>query len=97
MMEEVKLVLNEHHRGHFFIEDNGEGVAAMQIGILENVLTVYHTEVLPDYEGKGLAKKLLTTMADYARKNNLKVVPFCPYVLAQFKAHPDVYADIRKK
>ena len=47
-MEEVKLELNEHHRGHFFIEDQGEGIAAMQISILENVLTVYHTEVLPE-------------------------------------------------
>ena len=96
-MEEVKLELNEHHRGHFFIEDQGEGIAAMQISILENVLTVYHTEVLPEYEGKGLSKKLLMAMADYARKNKLQVVPFCPYVLAQFKRHPDEYADIMKK
>lgn len=96
-MEEVKLELDEHHRGHFFIEENGEGVAAMQIGILENTLTVYHTEVLPEYEGKGLSKELLNAMADYARKNKLQVVPFCPYVLAQFKRHPDQYSDIMKK
>ena len=46
----------------------------MQIGISGNVLTVYHTEVSPDHEGKGLAKKLLMAMADYARKNKLQVI-----------------------
>ena len=98
--DEAKL-LNHNYIGteHILLGliHEGEGVAAMQIGVLENVMTVYHTEVMPDYEGKGLAKKLLTTMADYARKNGLKVVPFCPYVLAKFKAHPDAYADIMKK
>ncbi len=33
-------------------------------------------------------------MVDYTRKNGLKVIPLCPYVLAQLQRHPEEYADI---
>ena len=59
-------------------------------------LTVYHTEVFPAGEGKGIGKKLLEHMVEYARKNNLMVIALCPYVFAQFKRHPELYADIWK-
>lgn len=95
-MEAVKLNLNNNGRGYFFISDGAQKIAEMEIGIYANELTVYHTEVLPEAQGKGLAKKLLTSMADYARKNNLKVNALCPYVHAQFSRHPDEYNDIWK-
>ena len=95
-MEEVKLTLDEKNHGHFYINENDQQVAEMVIGIAEDDLTVYHTEVLPQSEGKGLAKELLKMMADYARKNNLKVIALCPYVFTQFKRHPDEYSDIWK-
>ncbi len=96
MMEEVQLKLDEKKHGHFYIMENNEQIAEMQIGISGNDLTVYHTEVSPNHEGKGLAKKLLLAMVDYARKNNLKVIALCPYVFAQFKRHAAEYADIWK-
>jgi predicted GNAT family acetyltransferase len=96
MMEDVQLKLNEKKHGHFYLTENDERIAEMQIGISGNDLTVYHTEVSPNHEGKGLAKKLLSAMVDYVRKNNLKVIALCPYVLAQFKRRPEEYADIWK-
>jgi predicted GNAT family acetyltransferase len=68
----------------------------MVISVSGSNLTVYHTEVLPQAEGRGLAKKLLVAMVDYARKNGLQVIPLCPYVHAQFKRHPGDYADLWK-
>lgn len=96
-MDEVKLKLDEKGHGHFFILDGEEEIAEMEISISEDNLTVYHTEVLPKAEGKGLAKKLLATMVDHAQKNALKVIPLCPYVHAQFKRHPEEYADVWNK
>lgn len=96
MMDEVQLNLKKNGSGYFSIAEGEEKVAEMNIGVSGNQLTVYHTEVLPKAEGKGLAKKLLVAMVEYARKNNLKVIALCPYVHAQFLRHPDEYSDIWK-
>lgn len=95
-MDEVLLNLNEKPHGHFYINEDNVLIAEMQIDIVENDLTVYHTEVAPGHEGRGLAKKLLLAMVDYARKNYLMVVALCPYVIAQFKRNPGEYVDVWK-
>ena len=93
-MNDVSLTLNEQKKGAFIIKEGEKQLGEMVVSISGNNLTVYHTEVVPEAEGKGLAKKMLQEMVDYARKNSLKVIPLCPYVHAQFKRHPDEYADL---
>ena len=96
MMDEVQLNLKKNGSGYFYIMEGEVKVAEMNIDVSGNELTVYHTEVLPKADGKGLAKEMLTSMVEYARKNNLKVIALCPYVHAQFLRHPDEYNDIWK-
>ncbi len=96
MMDEVQLNLKMNGSGYFYITKGKEKLAEMNIDVSGKELTVYHTEVLPKAEGKGLAKKLLASMVEYARENDLKVIAFCPYVHAQFLRHPDEYSDIWK-
>lgn len=96
-MEEPELVLNEKNQGAFVIMDGDKQLAEMVLAVADQEVVVYHTEVSPEAEGKGLAKKLLDAMVAYARTNNFKVVPLCPYVHAQFKRHPEDYQDVWKK
>lgn len=93
-MLEVKLQLNESGKGAFLLEENNRPLGEMQVGVSDKVLTVYHTEVVPEMEGKGGAKKLLETMVEYVRTNKLRVIPLCPYVLSVFKKHSDKYEDV---
>jgi predicted GNAT family acetyltransferase len=93
-MEEIKLNLNEKKHGAFVVIDRGEQIGEMVISIAGANLTVYHTEVSANAEGKGVAKKLLAEMVKYARENHLKIIPLCPFVHAQFKKHPDEYTDV---
>ena len=93
-MNEVELKLDEKGHGGFYIMKGEDQLAEMEVAVSDSNMTVYHTEVVPEAEGKGLAKKLLAAMSDYARKNGLKVIPLCPYVHTQFKRHPQAYADI---
>ena len=93
-MDEVQLKMNENGEGYFYIMEDEVLLGEMVIGLKENILTVFHTEVSEKAEGKGLAKKLLDSMVAYARNKGLKVKALCPYVHLQFKRHPQEYADI---
>jgi hypothetical protein len=96
-MNDIELKLNNAGRGAFVIEEDGARLAEMEIGIQNENLIVYHTEVTDALQGKGVASQLLDKMTTHARDNKLKVVPLCPYVLAQFKRHPEKYNDIWNK
>lgn len=96
-MAEVKLNIQEGKPSSFDIYDEDGKVGEMIFDIRGKDLTVYHTEVEPEKEGKGYAKMLLDTMVDYVRKNSLMVIPMCPYVHAQFKRHEELYQDIWNK
>jgi predicted GNAT family acetyltransferase len=92
-MEEIQLKI-ENGRGSFFIDRDGERLAEMVIAVDRSNLTVYHTEVSEKLKGQGVGSKLLSTMVDYARKNQLKVIALCPFVSAQFNRHPKLYEDV---
>jgi predicted GNAT family acetyltransferase len=93
-MNEVQLNLSPDKQGRFYIEDGDEVIGEMVISIEDGVLTVYHTEVAPVAQGKGLARIMMDGMVAYARDKHLKVKALCPYVHAQFKRSPEAYADI---
>ena len=93
-MNEPILKLNDQGRGAFLILDGEEQLGEMALAIFDKELVVYHTEVSPKAEGQGLAKLMLNSMVAYARENDLKVKPLCPYVHAQFKRHPTDFEDI---
>jgi len=44
--------------------------------------------------GRGIAGALVERLVADARREGFKVVPQCPYVVAQFDRHPD-WADVR--
>lgn len=96
-METIKLELDEKKHGAFNLYVDDKKLGEMTVSIKPDLLTVYHTGIEPEAEGKGYAKKLLDEMTSYVRANNLMVLPLCPYVHAQFKKHLDEYQDIWKK
>jgi predicted GNAT family acetyltransferase len=91
---QIELRLDSENKGGFYIEDNNRVIARMEISVQGGRLIVYHTEVDEDLKGLNLGKKLLGEMVTYARKNNLKVFPYCPYVHAQFRRYPELYGDV---
>ncbi|QHT71631.1 N-acetyltransferase [Rhodocytophaga rosea] len=96
-MENIQLQLNEAGRGAFVVEENGERLAEMAIGMMGGNMVIYHTEVSDKLAGKGVAKQLLTNAVSYARDHHIKIIALCPYVHAQFTKNPDQYADVWNK
>ena len=52
-----------------------------------------HTEVSPEYEGRGVGAALVRTALDEARAANLQVLPVCPFFAGWIARHPD-YQDL---
>src|SRR6187402_346722 len=96
-MNEVQFRLDKAGDGAFIITDSGETLGEMKVGISGSNLTIYHTEVLPKVEGKGLGKKLLAAVVKHARNHALKVKTLCIFVYGQFKKNPEEYSDIWQK
>jgi predicted GNAT family acetyltransferase len=57
------------------------------------VISLVHTEVEPAFQGAHLATHLARFSLDDARKRGLAVLPYCPYINAWIKKHPD-YTDL---
>lgn len=57
-------------------------------------IIIDHTIVSDELQGQGIAKKLLNKAVSFARENNKKIIPVCPYVKAQFEKNEDEYKDV---
>lgn len=93
-MAEVKFESLENEPDAFNLYNEGEKIGEMIVEIRDRKMTVFHTEVDPEQEGKGYGGLLLQSMTDHARANGLKVIPMCTYVHLQFERHADAYEDI---
>ncbi len=48
-----------------------------------------HTEIKPEFEGRGLGGALVREALARARAEGLEVLPFCPFVREYIERHPD--------
>jgi predicted GNAT family acetyltransferase len=48
-----------------------------------------HTEIEPEFEGRGLGGKLVRAALDRARAEGVAVLPYCPFVREYVERHPD--------
>ncbi|MBW7676259.1 GNAT family N-acetyltransferase [Chryseobacterium chendengshani] len=49
-----------------------------------------HTEVEEEYNGKGVGKEMLIKAVEFARENNKKIIPLCPFAKATFQKNKDL-------
>ena len=70
--------------------DGAEGEAELVFSIRSPVLiSADHTGAPDTLRGTGAAGALVDYMINDARSNGFKIIPLCPYVLAQYKRHPE--------
>ncbi|MDN3596775.1 GNAT family N-acetyltransferase [Zunongwangia endophytica] len=60
----------------------------------EQIITIDHTEVKRQFEGQGIASQLVEKAVTFARENNLKIDPLCPFTEVMFDRNRE-YADVR--
>lgn len=96
-MESTKVVFTEHIHGEVQLFSDEVQIGKMSLAMTGGRLAVFHTEVDPEFEGRGFAKLLLAELVGYAREKDLRIIPLCPYVNAQFHRHPAKYEDVWSK
>ncbi|WP_312089718.1 GNAT family N-acetyltransferase [Chryseobacterium sp.] len=56
----------------------------------EERFIIDHTEVEEAYNGKGVGKEMLIKAVEFARENNKKIIPLCPFAKATFQKNADL-------
>ena len=82
------------NKGRFFVEIDASEVAQMTYSKAgwEKII-IDHTEVDESLKGQGVGYKLVEASVDYARENQVKILPLCPFAAAVFKKRSD-YQDV---
>lgn len=94
MSEQIKHKESDR-RGMFYIEDEKGIKSELTYSRQENgIMVIDHTETRPELEGKGLASRLVKKSVEFAREENLKIDPLCPFAEVQFDQNKD-YQDVR--
>jgi len=68
---------------------DGELAGILEYVVKRNRIALAHTEVLPAFEGRGIAGRLAKFALDDARLRGLGVIVMCPFVRAYVERHPE--------
>jgi uncharacterized protein len=92
------MIEHEHsgHRGAFFLERDGERLAQMTYTVAGSRVIIDHTDVDDRLRGTGTGRKLVEAAVEWARKENAKLMPLCPYAKSVFDKTP-AYGDVLAK
>jgi len=75
----------EGGNGSFYVTIDGKVLAEMEYTMpAPNKMIIAHTEVDDMLSGKGVGLQLLHALVDYARTEQIKVIPLCPFAKAIF-------------
>lgn len=74
----------------FFSAKEGDVKAGLMTYVWagEDKFIIDHTEGNPDF--KGIGRKLLDAAVTYARENNKKIIPLCPFAKKMFDKTPEI-------
>src|SRR5262249_23031358 len=85
--DDAQLKINtQSHRLELDIDGN---IAFIEHRFIGDRLILIHTEVPPELEGKGVGTAIVTKALQFAKDNNYKIVPICPFVNAYLKRHKE--------
>ncbi len=82
-------------KNQFYIGENIENILA-QITFIptgESKIIIDHTYVSDSLSGRGIALQLVKKVVEYARKEDKKIIPHCPYA-KKVMMESDEYKDI---
>ncbi len=85
------LHIDNESKGLFKAVDNGKEAGRMTYAWAgDKRFIIDHTEVRSEYSGKGVGKQMVLAAVEYARTQNVKILPLCPFAKAVFAKTPEI-------
>jgi uncharacterized protein len=81
----IKHTQNEK-KGYFFVGEEDDRKAEMTYTLpFPGKMIIDHTEVSDELRGQNVGYQLVFAAVEYARVNNMKIIPLCPFANSVFK------------
>ena len=84
------------HKGAFVWIENGERLAVMSYSIAGSRVIIDHTDVDDRLRGQGAGKQLVKAAVEWARAEQRKLMPLCPFAKSVFDKTAE-YSDVLAK
>ena len=68
---------------------DGKLAGFIQYEMRPDAVDLVHTQVLDEFEGKGVGSVLVRRVLDDIRSRDGKIIPTCPFVAEYIRRHPD--------
>ncbi len=80
----------------FVLHVDGERLGSLDFARPEaGVLQIDYVEVAPELRGSGLGRQLVEAAVDWARAENMKIVPICGYARTVITRDPEMKKLLR--
>ena len=91
----MQMIEHEHtgHRGAFFVEEEGKRLAELTYTVAGSKVILDHTDVDDSLRGTGTGRKLVAAAVDWAREEDVRLMPLCPFARSVFDKTPG-FADV---
>lgn len=96
-METIEIHKGEKGISFFSLNADGQEVGRMLVNVTPGILKAGFTSIGLAHRGNGFGKILVSAVVNYARENNLKIIPECGFVAMMFNKYPEIYGDIRAR
>jgi predicted GNAT family acetyltransferase len=90
-------VVKNYELNRFEIYSDGELAGFVEFKVSNQKISYTHTEIDPEFGGKGLGSQLIKEALDEALEQNLEVAPYCSFVSAYIKKNSEKYLDLVPK
>lgn len=78
-------------KGKFYVEQDGRQLAEIEYSMPSaDKMIIHHTEVDDSLRGKNVGLQLVNRAVEYARTNNIKIIPLCPFAKSVFDRKPEL-------
>lgn len=82
---------DDKNKGYFqAVQEDKEAGRMTYTWAGENKIIIDHTEVNPEFKGQGVGEKMVMAAVEFARANNIKIMPLCPFAASVFKKREDI-------